>query len=60
MGLAVGVRSPDVDRAAACVEAGADALLVDIAHGHADHVIEMVQTLKRKFPQMAASAPLAT
>ncbi|HLA98078.1 MAG TPA: IMP dehydrogenase [Anaerolineales bacterium] len=52
VGVAVGVRSPDVDRAAACVEAGADALLIDIAHGHADHVIEMVHTLKRKFPQM--------
>ncbi len=50
VGVAVGVRSPDIERAAACVEAGADVLLVDIAHGHADHVVEMVRSLKRAFP----------
>lgn len=50
VGVAVGVRSPDLERAAACVEAGADVLLVDIAHGHADHVIDMVHRLKQNFP----------
>ncbi|UCH58937.1 MAG: IMP dehydrogenase [Anaerolineales bacterium] len=51
VGVAVGVRSPDLERAAVCVEAGADVLLIDIAHGHADHVVEMVRTLKREFPE---------
>lgn len=50
VGVAVGVRSPDIDRASACVEAGADVLLIDIAHGHADHVIDMIQRLKRNHP----------
>ncbi len=49
---AVGVRPSDVDRASACVRAGVDALVVDIAHGHSDAAIEMVQTLKAQFPQV--------
>ena len=47
---AIGVRADDVDRAELCVAAGADALVVDIAHGHSDHAIRMVETLKRRFP----------
>ncbi|HEY9075431.1 MAG TPA: IMP dehydrogenase [Anaerolineaceae bacterium] len=50
VGAAVGVRQDDIDRAAACVEAGADVLVVDIAHGHSDHTIRMVSTLKQRFP----------
>jgi IMP dehydrogenase len=51
VGAAVGVRSNDMERAAACLEAGADVLVVDIAHGHTDHVIEMVRRLKAQFPR---------
>ena len=50
VGVAVGVRSSDLQRAEACVQAGADVLVIDIAHGHADHVIQMVQQLKQQFP----------
>ena len=49
---AVGVRPSDLDRAAACVQAGADALVVDIAHGHSDSAIGMVQALKERFPRV--------
>lgn len=56
VGVAVGVRSSDLDRAAACIQAGADVLVIDIAHGHAGHVIEMVRTLKRLFPQIPVMA----
>jgi IMP dehydrogenase len=49
---AVGVRPSDLERAAACVHAGVDALVVDIAHGHSDSAIEMVRTLKAQFPQI--------
>ncbi|HEX9369620.1 MAG TPA: IMP dehydrogenase [Roseiflexaceae bacterium] len=49
---AVGVRPSDLDRAAACVRAGADALVVDIAHGHSDSAIEMVRALKQRFPRV--------
>ncbi len=47
---AVGVRSADLERAELCVAAGADVLVVDIAHGHSDHALKMVRELKRRFP----------
>jgi IMP dehydrogenase len=56
VGVAVGVRSPDLERAAACVEAGADVVVVDVAHGHADHAIDMVRQLKREFPNVPVIA----
>jgi len=34
------------------VNAGADALVVDIAHGHSDSAINMVHALKERFPQV--------
>ena len=46
---AVGVRPSDMDRATACVHAGADALVVDIAHGHSDNALNMVRALKERF-----------
>jgi IMP dehydrogenase len=51
-GAAIGVRASDVDRAAACVGAGADVLVVDIAHGHSDHALNMVRQLKGRFPNV--------
>jgi len=51
VGAAIGVTSNEVERAAALLEAGADALILDIAHGHADHCIAMIQRLKRDFPE---------
>ena len=50
VGIAVGVQSEDVHRARACLEAGADVLVVDVAHGHAEHTLQMVGTLKEHFP----------
>jgi IMP dehydrogenase len=50
VGAAVGVRSIDIQRAAACVEAGADVLVVDVAHGHSDYVIDMVTALRKQLP----------
>lgn len=49
---AVGIRPTDMDRAAACVAAGADALVVDIAHGHSDGALDMVRALKQRFPNV--------
>ncbi len=56
VGAAVGVRADDIERAGACVDAGADVLVVDIAHGHSDHTIDMVKRLKREFPRAALIA----
>lgn len=52
VGAAVGVRPDDLERAAACVEAGADVLVVDIAHGHSDAALDMVRSLKSRFPRV--------
>ncbi len=50
VGAAVGVKPEDMDRAEKLLAAGADVLVLDIAHGHADHSIDMVRNLRRNFP----------
>ncbi len=50
VGAAIGAHPEDMERAASCVAAGADIVVVDIAHGHSDHVINMVRSLKQRFP----------
>ncbi len=51
VGAAVGVTHGERERAAALLEAGADVLVIDIAHGHADHCIQMLKDLRRAFPE---------
>jgi IMP dehydrogenase len=46
VGAAVGVGPDAVERAQALVEAGADVLVVDTAHGHSAGVLEMVERIK--------------
>jgi IMP dehydrogenase len=48
---AVGVKDGELERAQALVAAGADALVVDVAHGHADHVMRTIERLKERFPK---------
>ena len=50
VGAAVGTDHDAIDRSAALVAAGADVLVLDIAHGHADHAIETVRQIKAAFP----------
>jgi IMP dehydrogenase len=50
--VAVGVKRDDMNRAEACIDAGADAIVVDIAHGHADFALDMVHALKKQFPKV--------
>jgi IMP dehydrogenase len=56
VGAAVGVRPGDLERAELCVNAGADVLIVDIAHGHSDHAIRTVGALKARFPAVEVVA----
>jgi IMP dehydrogenase len=49
---AIGIRGDYLDRADALVEAEADALVLDIAHGHADAAIEAVAELKAAWPEV--------
>ncbi len=50
VGAAIGVTHGEMERAAALLEAGADVLVLDIAHGHADHCVNMVRELRKQFP----------
>lgn len=52
VGAAVGVKSDTRTRAAMLIEAGADVLVVDVAHGHADYVIDTIQALKSAHPNI--------
>ena len=47
---AIGVRGGYLERAEALLAADADALVLDIAHGHADSALEAVRELKRALP----------
>jgi IMP dehydrogenase len=50
VGAAIGVSAKEMVRAVALAEAGADVLVLDIAHGHADHCIDMVRQLRQELP----------
>ncbi|HEY6509261.1 MAG TPA: IMP dehydrogenase [Vicinamibacterales bacterium] len=49
-GAAIGVSRDGLERAAALVAAGVDVLVVDTAHGHSQGVLDMVQRIRREFP----------
>ncbi|WP_246999688.1 guanosine monophosphate reductase [Halosolutus gelatinilyticus] len=51
VGAAVGINEDYVDRSGALVEAGVDALVVDVAHGHLERTIDAVATLHQEFPE---------
>ena len=52
VGAAVGVGEGTEERVAALVEAGADVLVVDTAHGHAQAVLDRVKWIKTRYPQV--------
>jgi IMP dehydrogenase len=52
VGAAVGVGEGTEERVAALVEAGADLLVVDTAHGHAQGVLDRVKWIKSNFPKV--------
>ena len=49
VGAAVGVVGDYLERSAALLEAGADLLVLDVAHGHAEHVIDAVKKIKKRW-----------
>ena len=52
VGAAVGVTADTVERVAALLKAGVDCVVVDTAHGHSRGVIDMVRTIRRRFPRL--------
>jgi IMP dehydrogenase len=51
VGAAVGVGEGTEERVEALLEAGADVIVVDTAHGHAQGVLDRVRWIKRKYPK---------
>jgi IMP dehydrogenase len=50
VGAAIGVTADVLDRVAALVEAGADVLCLDSAHGHSRNILECVMRIKSLYP----------
>lgn len=51
VGAAVGVRDKEMRRVEAVLEAGADCIVVDIAHGDSELEVEMIKSIRKEFPQ---------
>jgi IMP dehydrogenase len=56
VGAAVGVTADVLDRAAALVEAKVDVIAIDTAHGHTSRVIETIEAIKKRFPELEVIA----
>lgn len=52
VGAAIGVTADVLDRAKALIEAGADVLALDSAHGHSKNILECVKRIKAVFPDV--------
>src|SRR5207237_873142 len=50
VGAAIGVKGDFMERAEALFDAGADVIVVDIAHGHSDNALNTVRLIKKAFP----------
>lgn len=48
----VGVTTDTFDRIDALIKAGADAIVIDTAHGHSRGVIEVLKDAKKRFPEV--------
>ncbi|MBQ4156501.1 MAG: IMP dehydrogenase [Clostridia bacterium] len=55
-GAAIGVTANMMDRVRACVEAQADVLSLDSAHGHSQNIIDAVKKIKAEFPDITLVA----
>jgi IMP dehydrogenase len=52
VGAAVGVSRDTMERAAALIQAHVDVLVIDTAHGHSQGVLNMVATLRERYPDV--------
>ncbi len=53
VGAAVGISYDTLERVAALVETGVDAIFVDTAHGHSAGVLNMISRIKAIYPQVS-------
>lgn len=52
VGAAIGIKDDFLERAKALVEEEVDVLVIDVAHGHAVRVLEVLKEVKKNFPEI--------
>jgi len=52
VGAAIGIKGDYLDRSEKLVNNGVDVLIIDIAHGHSDYIIEPIMNLKERYPDI--------
>lgn len=52
VGAAIGIRADYKERCQALISAGADAIVIDVAHGHSTFFIDVLNQLTKKFPKI--------
>jgi IMP dehydrogenase len=52
VGAAIGARGDYLERAAELIRAGADILVIDIAHGHSNVMKQAVESFRKQFPDV--------
>jgi IMP dehydrogenase len=52
VGAAIGAAQSDLDRARTLVEAGADVLVIDTAHGHSEGVLQAIERVREALPDV--------
>ena len=60
VGAAIGVKSDYMERAESLHEAGADVLVLDIAHAHADVTLDVIRAVKKSIPAELIAGNVAT
>ncbi|MCL2822294.1 MAG: IMP dehydrogenase, partial [Firmicutes bacterium] len=56
VGAAIGTGKDCTDRAAALIDAGADCIVIDTAHGHCDKAMNALERVRAKFPDITIMA----
>ncbi len=56
VGAAIGIKGDFIERAQALADADVDILVLDIAHGHSDAVIEAIKKVKKAIPNVPLMA----
>jgi IMP dehydrogenase len=51
VGAAIGIRADYKERCQALISAGADTIVIDVAHGHSSFFIKVLSELTKKFPK---------
>ena len=52
VGAAVGIAANTIERVDALAHVGVDVIIVDTAHGHSKSVLDMIRTVKKRYPHI--------